>query len=563
MPRLNLTGKGRAMKVGRLAVSLISVAVLAAQLLTTATVSAEVVKTGTRGSDTTGAWAEFRGNLNNTGYSTSRAPDSGKGFFRFDATWPIRSSPVVHDDILYFGSEEGRLYAVDITSTKDLWNFSASGEFWASPLVAGGRVYIGSTNANFYAVNLTTHTPDWTFPTGATIVSSAKYVDGAVVFASQDGNMYFLNAETGQETIPAFHTAGEIWGTPAIVNGTAIIGSNTGNVSRVRIDNGAVVWTFTSGPTWSGQVKYTSAAVSGDRVFIASNDFNLYALDLETGDLVWKFWTGNFFYASPAVHGSVVFAHSTDNYLYALPFDDPTGDGNVTTEFIWRFFTADGVGGLREGGSSPAVAGGRVIVGSRAGKVYCVNENTGLEVWNFSIPGGTFSSPAVADGRVYIGGSDGVMYGVADRLPGMTVEILLHQAVIESQRSVQIVFNVTYLGQPVEGAFIKFSVTTGILSQSGASTLADGQQRVKYLSPKVTRNTTVWVNATAEKFGLDDAISSTQITVVPAKDYGTGSGTAFSLEKYSVLLAAIGVLAALNVSIYTIIVWRTKRGTKE
>jgi len=548
------------MKPGSLAASL-ALAVILLALPSATTVSAVDGGDEPTASDTTGTWAEFRGNLNNTGYSIARVPPSNRVFLELAVGQPFHSSPIVDDDLLYFGSDGGKVHAVNLTTGREDWNYSTGSAVWASALVVGDRVFIGSMDSYLYALDRTSGGFLWRFLTNDSIVSSAKYVDGTLVFGSKDGSVYFVNATTGREDAPPFATGGQIWGTPAVVNGTIVIGSNTGNVSRIRLSDHIASWNFTRAPQVPEFVKYSSAAVHAGRAFIGSDDRNVYAVDLETGGLVWSFQTGAPVYASPAVHGNRVFVHSTDGELYALPFDDPNRDGAIGAgEVLWQFHTGDGVFG--EGGSSPAVADGRVLVATRSGDVFCIDEQTGQQAWRFTAPAAnlpSFSSPALVDGQVFVGLSDGTMYGFSEVAAGMSVAIEPEMTVIESQRAMQIVFNVTYRGQPVEGAFVTFTVSAGILEQNSATTLADGKQRVKYLAPSVGANSTVRITATAAKYGLEDASSSATITVTPAHDYGTPSGEALSWDKYQVFLAAIAILIAANTLLYTVVILRRRR----
>ena len=55
--------------------------------------------------------------------------------------------------------------------------------------------------------------------------------------------------------------------------------------------------------------------------------------------------------------------------------------------------------------SSPAIADGKVFVGSNDGKIYCVDENTGKLIWSREIGNWIKSSPAVSNGKVFVGGS--------------------------------------------------------------------------------------------------------------------------------------------------------------
>jgi len=551
------------MNVGRFT-SLVSVAVLVTAIFMPHQAAGGNF-VGTRGSDTTGSWTEFRGNLNNTGYSTSTVPATNDTFLTFATGWPIFSSAVVSTDILYFGSNDYNVYALNLATGSKLWNYTTTSDVQATPLVVGDTLYIGDMDKTLYALNRLNGSYRWNFTATNSIISSGKYYDGSVIFASKDGNVYFVNATTGLESYPPYSAGDQIWGTPAVVDGTVIIGSNDGNVSRVRISDGFVMWKYPL-PIGLHEVATSSAAVYAGRVFFGSDDSSAYALNLETGALVWRFQTGNRVYATPGVHAGRVFIHSGDGELYAVPFDDPNGDGLISTnEILWQFHTGDGTEGTGipgESGSSPAIADGKVLVAARTGYLYCLDEETGVEVWSYHTEQAiqrSFSSPTVVDGRVFVGLSDGTMYGFGASAPGMSVTIFPALTVIEGQRAMEIVLNVTAGGFPVEGAFVSFGVTAGTLSQGGASTLADGQQKVKYLAPSVTGNMTVRVTAEATKYGMVKASSSTYITVVPAQDYGTASGTAFSLGNYSLLLAVIAVLVVTNIAIYVAMVLRVRR----
>jgi eukaryotic-like serine/threonine-protein kinase len=62
--------------------------------------------------------------------------------------------------------------------------------------------------------------------------------------------------------------------------------------------------------------------------------------------------------------------------------------------------------------SSPAIADGRVFVGSDDGHLHAFSLAEGKAAWTFKTEGPIESSPLVAAGRVYIGSSDGALYAV-------------------------------------------------------------------------------------------------------------------------------------------------------
>jgi hypothetical protein len=182
---------------------------------------------------------------------------------------------------------------------------------------------------------------------------------------------------------------------------------------------GAFVWSYTTG--WNVE---SSPAVADGRVYIGSDEFQSYGkvccLNATTGAWIWEYVTGAHFDASPAVANGRVYIGSMDKKMYCL--DAATGAS------IWNF-TAGG-----RFWSSPAVAGGRVYVGSDNNKVmahglwdvpgdnklYCLDAATGAHVWSYTTGDSVLSSPAVADGKVYVGSMDGKVYCFGWPSPGTT-----------------------------------------------------------------------------------------------------------------------------------------------
>ena len=75
-----------------------------------------------------------------------------------------------------------------------------------------------------------------------------------------------------------------------------------------------------------------------------------------------------------------------------------------TGKALWTFTTRARVD------SSPAVAGGRVYIGSNDGRFYVLQLATGTKVWEFEAGAALSASPAIADGKVVIGAQDGRLY---------------------------------------------------------------------------------------------------------------------------------------------------------
>ncbi|UCE39396.1 MAG: PQQ-binding-like beta-propeller repeat protein [Thermoplasmata archaeon] len=514
----------------------------------------------------------FRGDLYRSGVYESKVPNNNTLLWSFDTgIYRVQSSPVVVDGRIFFGSDDNNVYCLDALTGDEIWNFSTEGAVGSTPAVVDGVVYVGSADRNLYAIDAVSKEKLWNYTyasSPAQITSSPAVVNNMIFFASDDNNFYALNISKAStpELEWVFPTGNgfppsEYQSSPAVLWPYVYFGSIDGNLYCVWANNGTQKWAF---EMEDGLEIYTTPTIYNGSIYIGGADYKingaLYCLDAQTGEEKWRFLPpgeGRFseVYSSAAVHDDIVFIHAWHKTpgpeeergtVFAIR-GDLNGDGNITNnEIKWSFITWDD-----EGGSSPTVADGKVLVGSTNKKLYCIDEYTGEELWNLTTGGQIVASPTVAYGIVYITSEDGTLYAIGGDEPAyLEVEIIPEFPSIKSNRVMGISFNVTYRGFPIEGAFINFEVDLGNLSQSGASTFEDGSQRIKYNAPEVSENTTVTVHAKVTKPGYPEGNSTASFVVEPPTSYKQiKSSSMFSLSKYWLYLVAIFVLVVINVVI--------------
>jgi uncharacterized repeat protein (TIGR01451 family) len=136
-----------------------------------------------------------------------------------------------------------------------------------------------------------------------------------------------------------------------------------------------------------GNFFFSSPAVVSGAVYVGSSDHNVYALNANTGALLWKYDTGALLESSPAVVNGKVYIGANDGNVYA--FDATTGVK------LWTFTAGNGVT------ASPAVANGVVYAASANGYFYALNANTGAKLWSYATPYISTASPTIVDGVLY------------------------------------------------------------------------------------------------------------------------------------------------------------------
>jgi outer membrane protein assembly factor BamB len=137
----------------------------------------------------------------------------------------VNSSPAAANGVVYIGSPDHNLYAVNATTGKVLWKYETGDAInFSSPAVANGIVYIGSDDKSLHAVDAATGTGLWKYATGGKIKSSPAVDNGVVYVGSYDNNLYALDAMTGklQQT---YQTNGQIFASPRIVEGVLYFAS--------------------------------------------------------------------------------------------------------------------------------------------------------------------------------------------------------------------------------------------------------------------------------------------------------------------------------------------------
>ena len=319
-------------------------------------------------------------------------------YWRFETGDLVWSSPAVVDGVVFVGSYDGNVYALEAASGARLWQRRTGGGIWSSPAVVDGVVFVGSDDGELYELNASTGATLWTYATGGPLDSSPAVVNGVVYVGASSGTVYALDASTGAK-LWSHDTGGDfVFSSPAVADGVVYVGADLlgdrpaphpGSLYALDASTGAQIWKL----SLNREVD-ASPAVAAGMVYVGSFDGSVYALNASTGAGVWSYRTGGGVWSSPAVTGGVVYVGSEDGNVYAL--DASTGAR------LWSRPTGSPVD------SSPAIANGVVYVGSTSptgGDLYALDAATGATLWSYKTGDtrGVESSPAVADGVVYVG----------------------------------------------------------------------------------------------------------------------------------------------------------------
>ena len=142
--------------------------------------------------------------------------------------------------------------------------------------------------------------------------------------------------------------------------------------------------------------EYTQPVISGGKVFLATLNNAVIALDAATGKQLWSFSGSGPFMHSAAVVGGRVFCACNDGYVYAVGAQDG--------KEIWRF---KGQAGFW---ASVCCAESKVFVGCRDGNFYAIDQGSGEGVWSYEVGARIHQTAAYRQGKVTFGAENGRAY---------------------------------------------------------------------------------------------------------------------------------------------------------
>ncbi|MCK7451113.1 outer membrane protein assembly factor BamB [Enterobacter chengduensis] len=326
--------------------------------------------------------------------------------------------PAYADSVVYAADRKGIVKAVNADDGKEVWSVNlAEKDGWFSRksallsgglTVAGGHVYVGSEKAQVYALNSSDGSIAWQTTVAGESLSRPVVSDGLVLIHTSNGQLQALNEADGlvkwtvNLDMPALSLRGE--SAPATAFGAAIVGGDNGRVSAVLMQQGQMIWQQRiSQATGSTEIDRlsdvdTTPVIVNGVVYALAYNGNLTALDLRSGQIMWKRELGSV--NDFVVEGNRIYMVDQNDRLLAL-----STEGGVTlwtqSDLLHRLLTA------------PALYNGSLVVGDSEGYMHWIDPENGRFVAQQKVDSSGFlTDPVVADGKLLIQAKDGTLYAI-------------------------------------------------------------------------------------------------------------------------------------------------------
>ncbi len=221
----------------------------------------------------------YVGNYNGFFYAINAADGEMKWQFRTigDTFFPngeVQKEAVADNGVIYFGSRDFNVYALDAKTGRGMWNMKEQGSWViAAPLVYKDNIYFGTSDTHrFYSMSKNRGKLQWQIQVPMRVYGSAVAYNDVVYFGCFDGKLYGVDSLSGEivfeyqtlgskqhydgvftsegkfredfelygtnylESERIIHTLGSILSTPALHDGSIYFGSSDGNVYSVNLE---------------------------------------------------------------------------------------------------------------------------------------------------------------------------------------------------------------------------------------------------------------------------------------------------------------------------------------
>ena len=208
-----------------------------------------------------------------------------------------------------------------------VWSFNPNAVIRATPSIDKGQVLFGDVNGKFQSVDFKTGKEVWTFKgvgdslnneqwgfDRRAILSSAVVDQDKIFFGCRAGFLYCLDARNGSLIWKMDHKVSWVISTTAVKDSIVVTGTSDGRfVQAINIKSGEEIWKFrTPSVVWS------SPLIVGKVVYAADFDGQFYCLDLATGKRISQYCAEDKIMSSPVYDDQLLYVGSDDGNLYAL-----------------------------------------------------------------------------------------------------------------------------------------------------------------------------------------------------------------------------------------------------
>ena len=279
------------------------------------------------------------------------------------------------------------VYAVRLKDGEELWSFPEDPGtkliFYANPVfTSDGNIVVGSsgTEHSLFILDAETGTADWSFSDAEDHWVASPLVAGDMLYApNADGFLYAFDlSKTGDDKLAwKVDLGGKLWSSPVADEERVYVASLDHHLHAINITTHEIDWVADLNAANTG-----APVVANDLVIVGSFSDSLAAFHAADGSPAWNAPTKGWIWANPIVYEETIYAVDMDGNFYTLNLADGTSLADT----------------IRPDGAviaAPAFNNGRVLLATENGTLYAITSDGNLdtlETWDAKL----YTAPVVA-----------------------------------------------------------------------------------------------------------------------------------------------------------------------
>ncbi len=215
-----------------------------------------------------------------------------------------------------FGSYDNNVYCLNADDGDKVWRFESDNFVNGTPAVVQDKVVFGGCDAKLRVLSAFDGKELFFVDSGSYIPESPVTSGNFCVAAMYSGELICIDIKTQKELwrFKDKDNKGSFTSSPAVVDNRVFIGSKNKFLYCVDLKSGQKLWEVKV----PGALESVSVIIVGDKLISVSNDGVVYLIETENGKLLDKYESGETFTGSPAVSGNVIFIASEEGTVFAF-----------------------------------------------------------------------------------------------------------------------------------------------------------------------------------------------------------------------------------------------------
>ncbi|GEN12501.1 outer membrane protein assembly factor BamB [Myxococcus fulvus] len=281
------------------------------------------------------------------------------------------------------------------------WSKKTSTRFAAGARVSDGVAFIPGGDGTLYALDAATGEEKWKYAAGESLATVPVVAEGLVLVASESDTLFAVKAADGvwawqyrRDPPSGFSVRGA--STPLVREGNVYVGFSDGYVVSLTMRDGSANWEKSLSGSGNEFLDVDSTPVMDEhgQLYVASYKSGIYALEAESGDLVWT-----------SSVGGMTALLSKGKMLFAV------GDGRVDAylaedgRLLWTHPLGE------RAAQAPVFAKGMLIVPIQRSLLF-LDPKTGQARVSWNPGDGVSATPFVAGSKLFVLSNNGWLYAL-------------------------------------------------------------------------------------------------------------------------------------------------------